>query len=321
MCRRARRRRRPIGHGRPGSEAIIADEAGTHGAVLLFDMCVVVLLPGPAPSEGDGVAPTVRGAVVVDGLRAVVTVQPSRGMGSCARARWIAAPTRSWPLPQTASSSIQAVAISTATGCRDRSLRSAATVSDQIDLQEAWLTSFHWQRCEGIAPLSQLPARVVARPRAGRWARAGARSRPSVAALAWRTSLSTAGAAPVRHIGRGDRAARARRAASGGGRCGRPPPTGPRPRGRPRGRIGGAAAARIARRDPRRAAQEADAALRCSFVTATIHPAARVCPPGGSAVDTVPLAAGRLRRLRASQASSWGGRSVTVTFDLRPPLR
>ena len=41
-----------LGMGGLGREAIIADEAADDGAVLLFDMRVVVLLPGPAPGEG-----------------------------------------------------------------------------------------------------------------------------------------------------------------------------------------------------------------------------------------------------------------------------
>ena len=58
-----------------GGVAIIADERADEGAVLLLDMGTVVLLVGAAAGEGHALplAPGIQ--VVVDELRAVVTVQ------------------------------------------------------------------------------------------------------------------------------------------------------------------------------------------------------------------------------------------------------
>ncbi len=46
-----------LGIGGFGGEAIIADELPDDGAVLLFDMGAVVLLPGPTAGEGDAALP------------------------------------------------------------------------------------------------------------------------------------------------------------------------------------------------------------------------------------------------------------------------
>src|SRR5207244_10244607 len=63
-----------LGIGGLGGEAIIADELADDGAVLLFDMGAVVLLPGAAASEGDAALAAVVVQALVDELAPVVAV-------------------------------------------------------------------------------------------------------------------------------------------------------------------------------------------------------------------------------------------------------
>src|SRR5712691_7410628 len=70
-----------LGIGGLGGEAIIADELADDGAVLLFDMGAVVLLPGATAGEGDAALPAVVVQALVDELTTVIAIEPEERHG------------------------------------------------------------------------------------------------------------------------------------------------------------------------------------------------------------------------------------------------
>src|SRR5712692_1195211 len=127
-----------LGIGGLGGEAIIADELADDGAVLLFDMGAVVLLPGAAAGEGDAALPAVVVEALVDELAAVVAVKPEERHGEAlARAMHTPAP----PLVPLAPDRLEfdpgGGDVDGAEGAQGEALRSGPAMRDEIDFEKA----------------------------------------------------------------------------------------------------------------------------------------------------------------------------------------
>src|SRR2546428_3540278 len=126
-----------LGIGGVGGEAIIADELADDGAVLLFDMGAVVLLPGATAGEGDATLPTVVVQALVDELAAVVAVESEQRHGQ-ALAHAMHAPAH--PLVPLVPDGLELDPgggnVHGAEGAEVEALRTAAAVGDEIDLEE-----------------------------------------------------------------------------------------------------------------------------------------------------------------------------------------
>jgi len=103
-----------LGIGALGGEAIIADEMADDGPVLLLHMRAVILLPGAAAGEGNALADTVPIQGLVDELRAIVAVEGPQGHGQALPDFMDGSGHAMLSFAQTACSSTQLVAISTA---------------------------------------------------------------------------------------------------------------------------------------------------------------------------------------------------------------
>src|SRR5713101_7460664 len=127
-----------LGIGGFGGEAIIADERADDGAVLLFDMGAVVLLPGATAGEGDAALAAVVVEALVDELDAVVAVKPEERHGE-ALAR--AMPTPAHPLVPLAPDRLEfdpgGGDIDGAEGAQGEALRSGPAMRAEIDFEKA----------------------------------------------------------------------------------------------------------------------------------------------------------------------------------------
>ena len=103
-----------LGKGGLGREPIMADQLAHNGAVLLLDERAVVLLPGPAPREGDALPPAVVIQDAIDEFGAVVAVKAGQGHRQALAHGLHVGGDAIVPLPQSACRSIQLVATSTA---------------------------------------------------------------------------------------------------------------------------------------------------------------------------------------------------------------
>src|SRR5712692_9762961 len=127
-----------LGIGGFGGEAIIVDERADDGAVLLFDMGAVVLLPGATAGEGDAALPAVVVEALVDELAAVVAVKPEERHGEAlARAMHTPAP----PLVPLAPDRLEfdpgGGDVDGAEGAQGEALRSGPAMRDEIDFEKA----------------------------------------------------------------------------------------------------------------------------------------------------------------------------------------
>src|SRR5713101_5188396 len=126
-----------LGIGGVGGEAIIADELADDGAVLLFDMGAIVLLPGPTAGEGDAALAAVVVQALVDELAAVIAVEPEQRHGQ-ALAHAMQAPAH--PLVPLAPDRLELDPgggdVHGAERTEIKALRTAAAVGDEIDLEE-----------------------------------------------------------------------------------------------------------------------------------------------------------------------------------------
>src|SRR6266851_5238532 len=126
-----------LGIGGVGGEAIIADELADDGAVLLFDMGAIVLLPGPTAGEGDAALSAVVVQALVDELAAVIAVEPEERHGQ-ALAHAMHAPAH--PLVPLAPDRLELDPgggdVHGAERTEVKALRTAAAVGDEIDLEE-----------------------------------------------------------------------------------------------------------------------------------------------------------------------------------------
>ena len=128
---------------------------------------------GPAAGEGHGLEAIDR-LLLMNSLPLSLSM-PRSGMGRRWRTRCTPPPTRSCPLPQTASSSTHRNVRRACDACCCHSGRPGRS-----------------RRRTGVVPLGKGANREATHPgrrppRAGRWARAGASNRPKVATLTWRT--------------------------------------------------------------------------------------------------------------------------------------
>src|ERR1044071_1655604 len=126
-----------LGMGGFGGEAIIADELADDGAVLLFDMGAVVLLPRATPGEGDAALSAVVVKALVDELAAVVAVEAEQRHGQ-ALAHAMHAPAH--PLMPLAPDRLELDPgggdVHGAEGAEVEALRTGPAMSDEIDFEK-----------------------------------------------------------------------------------------------------------------------------------------------------------------------------------------
>src|SRR5262245_57623949 len=121
-----------------GGAAIIADELPDDGAVLLLDVRTVVLLPGAAARKHNALAPPVVEQRAVDELRPVVAVEAGQGHRQAfANLVHAAAPARLALAPQGLQFDPAGRDIDRTEREQEEVARGAATMSDQIDFEEA----------------------------------------------------------------------------------------------------------------------------------------------------------------------------------------
>src|SRR6266851_6552141 len=127
-----------LGIGGFGGEAIIADELADDGAVLLFDMGAVVLLPGATAGEGDAALAAVIVQALVDELAAVVAVESEQRHGQ-ALAHAMHAPAH--PLVPLAPDGLELDPgggdVDGAEGAEVEALRAGPAMRDEIDFEKS----------------------------------------------------------------------------------------------------------------------------------------------------------------------------------------